>query len=251
MVKTAFLFPGQGSQFVGMGKDFYDSDTECRAMFDEACEVLGQDITDICFNGPEEVLKLTENTQPALLIHSSIALKRLKEHDIDFVMAAGHSLGEFSALVAVEALKFRDAVHLVRQRGRFMQEAVPVGVGGMAAIIGLPLEKIQELCNDISTNGKVVQPANLNSPEQIVIAGHKELVESVSESAVARNQVPMLTPTTLPIDSLVTAERPTGDRQSSPVVCNRYAKINQIIATCPASLGNCAPKTSTPNPRPA
>ena len=183
MVKTAFLFPGQGSQFVGMGKDFYDSDAECRAMFDEACDVLGTDIKDICFNGPEEMLKLTENTQPALLIHSSIALKRLKEHDIDFVMAAGHSLGEFSALVAAGALKFRDAVHLVRQRGRFMQEAVPVGVGGMAAIIGLPFEKIQELCNNISTSEKVVQPANLNSPEQIVIAGHKESVERVSESA--------------------------------------------------------------------
>jgi len=183
MVKTAFLFPGQGSQFVGMGKDFYDSNTECRAMFDEACDVLDHDIKEICFNGPEEALKLTENTQPALLIHSSIALKRLMEHDIDFVMTAGHSLGEFSALVAAGALKFRDAVHLVRQRGRFMQEAVPVGVGGMAAIIGLPLEKIQELCNEISTNGKVVQPANLNSPEQIVIAGHKESVESVSEKA--------------------------------------------------------------------
>lgn len=183
MVKTAFVFPGQGSQFVGMGKDFYDADSGCRAMFEEACEVLGQDIADICFKGPEEILKLTENTQPALLIHSSIGLKRLKENDIDCVMAAGHSLGEFSALVAAGALKFRDAVYLVRQRGRFMQEAVPVGVGGMAAIIGMPLEKIQELCNEVSTNGKVVQPANLNSPEQIVIAGHKEAVESVSESA--------------------------------------------------------------------
>ena len=183
MVKTALVFPGQGSQFVGMGKEFFDSDAECRAMFEEANEVLGQDISEICFNGPEEALKLTENTQPALLIHSSIALKRFMEHDIEFVMAAGHSLGEFSALVAAGALQFKDAVHLVRQRGRFMQEAVPVGVGGMAAIIGLPLEKIQELCNNISANGKVVQPANLNSPEQIVIAGHKELVEAVSENA--------------------------------------------------------------------
>ena len=180
MVKTAFVFPGQGSQFVGMGKEFYDSDATCRAMFDEASEVLGQDIADVCFKGPEDALKLTENTQPALLIHSSIAMKRLKEHNVSFVMAAGHSLGEFSAHVAAGSLKFRDAVHLVRQRGLFMQEAVPVGVGGMAAIIGLPLENIQKLCNEYSVEGHVVQPANLNSPEQIVIAGHKDAVESVS-----------------------------------------------------------------------
>ncbi len=168
---------------MGMGKDFYDSDPECRAMFEEANEVLGEDIADICFNGPEDKLKLTANAQPALLIHSTIALKRLKEHGISSVMAAGHSLGEYSALVSAGALTFRDAVHLVRQRGRFMQEAVPVGVGGMAAIIGLPLEKIQELCDQLSSNGKIVQPANMNSAEQIVIAGHKELVEDVSEKA--------------------------------------------------------------------
>lgn len=183
MVKTAFLFPGQGSQFVGMGKEFYDSDSESRSMMDEACEVLGKDIKDVCFNGPEEVLKLTENTQPALLIHSSIAMRRLKEHNIDFVMAAGHSLGEFSAHVAAGSLKFRDAVHLVHQRGRFMQEAVPVGVGGMAAIIGLPLDAIQKICDEISTGDQIVQPANLNSSEQIVIAGHKEAVERVSEKS--------------------------------------------------------------------
>jgi len=185
MVKTALVFPGQGSQFVGMVKEFYDSDAQCRAMMDEACDVLGQDIKDICFNGPEEVLKLTENTQPALLIHSSIAMKRFKEHNIDFVMTAGHSLGEFSAHVAAGSLKFRDAVHLVRQRGRFMQEAVPVGVGGMAAIIGLPLETIQKLCDETTSENQIVQPANLNSPEQIVIAGHKEAVESVSQKTKA------------------------------------------------------------------
>ena len=184
MVKIAFVFPGQGSQFVGMGKDFYDHYSEARNLFEEANEILKYDISRICFNGPEDNLRLTENTQPALLIHSIMALKILRENGINSVLAAGHSLGEFSALVAAGALKFQDAVRLVNLRGKFMQEAVPVGIGSMAAIIGLPIEKIQELCERVSSNSNLVQPANLNSPVQTVIAGHKEAVEKVSKDAL-------------------------------------------------------------------
>ncbi len=184
MVKIAFVFPGQGSQFVGMGKDFYDNYSEARKLFEEANDILGFDISRICFNGPEETLRLTENTQPALLIHSIMALKMLRENGINSVLAAGHSLGEFSALVAAGALKFQDAVRLVNLRGKFMQEAVPVGIGSMAAIIGLPIKKIQELCDSVSSSSNLVQPANLNSPVQTVIAGHKEAVEKVSKDTL-------------------------------------------------------------------
>ncbi len=184
MVKIAFVFPGQGSQFIGMGKDLYDHFPSARALLEEANEVLGYDLASICFNGPEEILKLTENTQPALLVHSTMALKILKENGIDSVVVAGHSLGEFSALVSAGALQFKDAVRLVHLRGQFMQEAVPVGVGTMAAIIGLPIETLEELCDQVSQESCMVQPANLNSPVQTVISGHKEAVAQVSEKAL-------------------------------------------------------------------
>ncbi len=183
MVGIAYIFPGQGSQFVGMGKEFYDTVPVARDMYDQASDALGVDIKSICFNGPEEVLNLTENTQPAILIHSIIALKMLREHDTNCILAAGHSLGEFSALVAAGAISFLDAARLVQLRGRFMQEAVPVGVGSMAAIIGMSADAIQTLCEEASTDDSQVQLANLNSPEQTVIAGHKEPVEKVASRA--------------------------------------------------------------------
>jgi [acyl-carrier-protein] S-malonyltransferase len=194
MVKIAFVFPGQGSQFVGMGKDLYDHVPSARELLEEANEVLGYDLANICFNGPEETLKMTENTQPALLVHSTMALKILRENGIDSVVAAGHSLGEFSALVSAGALRFKDAVRLVRLRGQFMQEAAPIGVGTMAAIIGLPIDTLQELCDQVSEESCIVQPANLNSPVQTVIAGHKEAVLQVSERALqagAKKAVPL------------------------------------------------------------
>ena len=184
-MRIAFVFPGQGSQFIGMGKDFYEHVPAARQLFEEANEVLGYDLASICFNGPDETLKLTENTQPALLVHSTMALKMLRENGINPLLAAGHSLGEFSALVSAGALKFSDAVRLVHLRGKFMQEAVPVGRGSMAAIIGLPVDTIQELCDKVSRDSNIVQLANLNSPTQNVIAGHKEGVEKVSKDALA------------------------------------------------------------------
>jgi [acyl-carrier-protein] S-malonyltransferase len=152
-------------------------------LFDSAGAVLGFDIADLCFNGPSEKLMLTENVQPALLIHSTIALNMLRENGINAEVAAGHSLGEYSANVAAGSIRFLDAVRLVQLRGRFMQEAVPVGIGGMAAIIGMPLNSICLLCDRISKEDFLVQPANINSHEQIVIAGHLKAVEEVSQLA--------------------------------------------------------------------
>lgn len=172
MSRVAFLFPGQGSQAVGMGKDFYDSSPQVREIFSRADEVLGYGISKLCFEGPEDELKLTQNTQPALLTVSFAAFTLLGK---EAWIAAGHSLGEYSALVAAESLGFEDALRLVHKRGRYMQEAVPVGAGAMAAVLGCVYEDVEKALAGV-TDG-VVQIANWNSQEQIVIAGHTRAVE--------------------------------------------------------------------------
>ena len=171
----ALLFPGQGSQVVGMGRALYQESAAARRVFDEADEVLGFSLSRLCFEGPEEQLKQTVNTQPAILTHSVAAYRDLEERAPERLegaaYAAGHSLGEYSANVAAGSLAFSDAVSLVRERGRLMQEAVPPEAGAMAAIIGLPAEAVESVCAE-AAQGEVVAAANYNSPDQIVIAGH-------------------------------------------------------------------------------
>ena len=175
-MKVAFVFPGQGSQYAGMGREISETFSTARAAFDEADAALDFPISRLCFEGPDENLKLTENTQPAILATSTALFRVLEKKGIRPDFVAGHSLGEYSALVAAGALKLGEAAALVRRRGRYMQEAVPVGAGAMAALLGLDLPAVQSVC-ERAAEGQVVSPANLNSPGQIVIAGNREAVE--------------------------------------------------------------------------
>lgn len=237
MSKRAFIFPGQGSQYAGMGKDLADTFPVARQVFEEADDALGSSLSRLCFEGPDDQLKLTANTQPAILT-TSVAVFRVLQSETGLAAdyLAGHSLGEYSALVAAGALGFADAVRTVRARGTFMQEAVPVGEGAMAAMLGIEPEILAEICAE-AAQGEVVSPANFNSPGQIVIAGNTGAVNRAIEIAKARGfRKAMLLPVSAPFHSSLMV--PAGERLAealasvgisdlaAPVVTNVEAKPN-------------------------
>ncbi|HET7206443.1 MAG TPA: ACP S-malonyltransferase [Terriglobales bacterium] len=235
MGSTAFLFPGQGSQAVGMGKELADNYPAARRTFEEADAALGYSLSEVCFNGPEDQLRLTEITQPAILAASIAAWRVLRDKGVQADFVAGHSLGEYSAHVAAGTLSFADALKTVRNRGKYMQEAVPVGVGGMAAILGMEAEKVHKVCVD-AAHGQVCEAANINSPEQIVISGHAEAVERAVKLAEERGaKKAKLLPVSAPFHCSLM--KPAQDRLAAdlralnfndpgvPVACNVDARL--------------------------
>ena len=229
----AFLFPGQGSQAVGMGKELADHHAVARQTFEEADEALGYKLSQLCFDGPEDQLRLTEVTQPAILTASVAAWRVLQEKGLKPALVAGHSLGEYSAHVAAGTIDFADAVRTVRDRGKYMQEAVPVGVGAMAAILGMHLEMVAEVCAD-AAESEVCEPANINSPEQIVISGNAGAVDRATHLAHERGakravKLPVSAPFHCALmqpaqDRLAADLRALSFRKpAAPVVCNADA----------------------------
>lgn len=243
----AFLFPGQGSQAVCMGKDLTDNYAVARQIFEEADDALGYKLSQVCFEGPEEQLKLTEITQPAILTASVAAWRVLQSKGLNPDFVAGHSLGEYSAHVAAGTLTFADAVRTVRNRGRYMQEAVPVGFGAMAAILGMPIEKVTEIANE-AAQSEVCEIGNINSAEQIVISGNAGAVGRAIALATERGAKKAVTlPVSAPFHCALM--QPAQDRlaadlaaltfgtPSCPVVCNVDAAIvTSAEASCDALI---------------
>ncbi|HZQ52000.1 MAG TPA: ACP S-malonyltransferase [Bryobacteraceae bacterium] len=224
MTGIAFLFPGQGSQYAGMGKALAEHYPQARRVFEEADDVLGFPLSTLCFEGPEEDLKKTENTQPALLAVSIAAYRVLEQEGYKPVLVAGHSLGEYSALVAAGSLLFADALRLVRKRGKYMQEAVPQGVGAMAAILKLPESKLDDVLSQ-AAQGEVVSAANLNSPDQIVIAGHAKAVERAMELAKAAGaKRAILLPVSAPFHCALM--RPAQERMKPELDAARFEDLS-------------------------
>jgi [acyl-carrier-protein] S-malonyltransferase len=233
MGKLAFLFPGQASQYPGMGRELAGNHPAARSVFDEADRALGFSVSDLCFNGTEDALKLTANTQPAILTVSVAAYRVLAENGVEPAFVAGHSLGEFSALVAAGSLEFSDAVRLVRRRGEYMQSAVPEGVGAMAAILGLAPAQVAGICRQAAA-GQVVAPANLNSPEQTVISGHAEAVKRAVELASAGGaKRAVILPVSAPFHSSLmqpAAQRLEADLRATPFQPLRVPLVNNADA---------------------
>ncbi len=245
-MKIAYIFPGQGSQYVGMAKEFIENHAAAREVFDAASGVLGYDLAQLCAHGPAEKLNLTENTQPAILATSVAILGVLEGKGLSAGAAAGHSLGEYTAITAAGGLALRDAVGLVQKRGRYMQEAVPAGVGLMAAILGMERADVEKTCLEASKNG-IVAPANYNSPGQIVIAGEKKAVETAMELARAAGAKKVV-PLAVSVPSHCVLMKQAGERLAKeldavalgdlriPIVNNADAKFLRTAADLKPSL---------------
>ncbi|HSG06039.1 MAG TPA: ACP S-malonyltransferase, partial [Nitrospiria bacterium] len=228
-MNTALLFPGQGSQYVGMGARIAESDEQSGRLFDEASSVLGFDLLSLCRSGPEERLNLTEFTQPAILTASCAAWDLLNREGIKPVFLAGHSLGEYSALVAAGALDFRDAVRVVHKRGQFMQQAVPAGSGAMAAILGMDRSDVELVCREASSKG-LVSPANYNSPVQTVIGGEKKAVEAAS--VLARNKgAKRVVPLSVSVPSHCDLMKPAVEKLKPELEKVRFGDLGTPVVT--------------------